>query len=250
MNGGIESKIGNLIATILSNEKEGEGEGNTEYNKKKFMYDIGMNSGFFGIMGASLGFPVKAFDPQPMCHAYVEKSREANNFPRDLFQTHLMGLGDGGGGSVKPFLEVHVGACHGGYSWPDRWGGKMAKVPMHTLNDAVGSRHIVVMKMDTEGNEASILSTGYDIFEKGQVDYLLVETKPKVWERGIGEDPVLRIAKLAKRIVDISRNVEYTEWKEGKRWRDGDFLFEFVDKPVREMRQVEFRQAAGSSDCQ
>lgn len=127
-----------------------------------------MNISFFGFMGASLGFYVKAFYFQPMCHTYVKKSVEANNFLCDHFKAHSMGLGDGDRVLVKPFLVVHVGVCHRGYSWPDCWGGKMEKVLMHILTNIIGSCHIIAMKIGTEENMAIICQKNTKSLRRGR----------------------------------------------------------------------------------
>jgi FkbM family methyltransferase len=236
---GIEKNIGRKIATILS----------AEGDQEKFMVDVGMNSGFFGVLSASLGFPIKAFDPQPLCHALVEKSREANNFKRDRFETHLMGLGDGGKG-VQSFMEMHVNSCHGGYSWPDKWPGAAIKVPMHALADAIGDRRVLLMKMDTEGNEMSILATGVQLFERGQVDYLIVETKPEVWEqRQIDAAPIGRLAEIAKSVVLLETGEVRTNGDGAAPWKGGNYIFSFVDKPIGKMRPVSFRLMTGTDSC-
>ncbi len=128
---------------------------------------------------------------------------------------------------------MHVGVCHGGYSWPDKWGSNdgfktSQDVPMRALSQVVGKRRVVVMKMDTEGNEASILASGVDIFESGQVEFLIVETKPHVWsERSISVEPLDRLRVIAKRVIFLEGGQDV---KSESGWSDGNYLFEFTDK--------------------
>jgi FkbM family methyltransferase len=229
---GIEKKIGILISTILS----------AETNKSKFMIDVGMNSGFFSVMSASLHFPVLAFDPQPVCHALMQKTMDLNHYNNTEIQTYLMGLGNGGR-NIESFVEMHITSCHGGYSWPDVWekdSSNAVKVPIRSLSEMIGDRAVSVMKMDTEGNEASILASGIDIFEKRQVDYLIVEMKPIVWEsRDIDTSAIYALEKLALSVVKIDENKEK---KKGDLFRDGDYLFQFAKVPVSQMDVVAFKR--------
>ena len=205
------------------------------------MVDVGMNSGYFGVMSASLGFNVAAFDPQPACHALMKKTKGANGWDDNLIQTYLMGLGDGGKG-VNNDVEMHIGSCHGGYSWPDKWGAKedAVKVPVHTLSEVVSDRHVSVMKMDTEGNEMSILSSGLDIFKQKQVDYLIVETKPFVWDnRGIDTAPIYLLEDLA---VSVTKIIGGSKKQKGALFDSDDYLFSFISKPTSQMKSVSFHK--------
>jgi hypothetical protein len=103
----------------------------------------------------------------------------------------------------------------------------------------IGDRAVSVMKMDTEGNEASILASGVEIFEKRQVDYLIVEVKPGVWaERGIDTTAIYDLEKLALSVVRIE---DKTEKKKGDLFRrDGNYLFQFAEVPVSQMNVVSF----------
>lgn len=228
---GIEKKIGTLITTILT----------AETNTSKFMVDVGMNSGYFGVMSASLNFPVMAFDPQPACHALMKKTMEANNYDNTKIQTYLMGLGNGGR-DIQSHIEMHITSCHGGYSWPDVWvrndPSNVVKVPVHSLAEMIGEQRVSVMKMDTEGNEASILASGVEIFERGQVDYLIVEVNPKVWEqRGIDTKAIYALENLALSVMRIENSQEK---KRGELFQSGNYLFQFVEMPVSQMSVVAF----------
>ena len=119
---GIEHVIGCHISTILQQETD----------KSKFSFDVGMNSGFFTLVAAALGTPVRSFDPQPACHALMAKAIETNGFTKVM-----VGLGDGGRAEAAAVMRMHVSACNGGYSWPDAWGKGMAtvvEVPMRRLD--------------------------------------------------------------------------------------------------------------------
>ena len=146
----------------------------------------------------------------------------------------MVGLGKNTGDDGRSYIDMHINICHGGYSWPDKWphewGGDPIKVPLRSLSEAVGNRHVVVMKIDTEGNEMSILGSGVDVFERGQVDYLIVETKPDEWsKRHIDPAPLDKIMNLAKRVIQIESSAAHSK---GSPWNSVNYLFEFVDKPV------------------
>ena len=226
-----QTQIGDRIATILSSETD----------KSKIMVDVGMNSGYFGVMSASLGFNVMALDPQPACHALMKKTKAANGWDDNVIQTYLMGLGDGGKG-IDNDIEMHIGSCHGGYSWPDQWGAKedAVKVPVHSLAEVIGDLHVSVMKMDTEGNEMSILSSGLDIFKQKQVDYLIVETKPFVWDnRGIDKAPIYLLEDLAVSVTKINGGAKK---EKGTPFASDDYLFSFNSEPTSQTKSVSFKK--------
>ena len=233
---GIEKTIGDTIATLLA----------AELDHTKLMVDVGMNSGYFGVMAAALGFPVRAFDPQSACHALMEQTKAANGFTQHTLENVLTGLGDGGGDGVATSIRMHVHSCHDGYSWPDQWpqGDQpedvVVEVPVRSLADVVGDRHVALMKMDTEGNEVFILQSGLALFERGQIDYLIVETKPTVWvERAANTHAIQQLEALAHSIVQLETN-QTVEQVVGA--REGNYLFFFVPNkpPVDQMEQFEF----------
>ena len=235
---GIEKTIGSTIATLLAAEPD----------HTKLMVDVGMNSGYFGVLAAALGFPVRAFDPQPACHALVEQTKAANGFTQHTLENVLTGLGDGGGDGVATSIRMHVHSCHGGYSWPDQWqqGDQpedvVVEVPVRSLADVVGDRHVALMKMDTEGNEVFIVQSGLALFERGQVDYLIVETKPTVWvERAANTHAIQRLEALAQSIVQLETNQTVEQVVGG---REGNYLFSFVPNspPLDQLEQVEFQK--------
>ena len=193
-----------------------------------YVFDIGMNSGFYTLLASNLGYPVVSLDPQPLCHEWVHEISHRTKISSLITQLNA-GVGNGGsGGMESEGIEVHLNKCHGGYSWPDKWAGKTKRVPMVPLKDIVGDRHVLVMKMDTEGNELYILATGVQLFENKQVDYLFVETKQDEWKRRkMDTTPLIKIAALATRILDLSTQSEITAEQLLNGKKAGDYLLQF-----------------------
>lgn len=178
----------------------------TEYSKKhkipfsKLTFvDIGANVGWFTFNLAALGVNVIAFEPMAeninmiqdsMCLEGNLKSGVSHRITlyrhglgvRDescIIYAHNINVGDGSVQCVANESAAHIPANY------------LIKghIPIHRLDDVIATsgsnKHIVLLKMDTEGYEANVLQGGEELFLHGGIDVIVTEFVPEwILEKG------------------------------------------------------------------
>ena len=143
------------------------------------VFDIGANDGVFSLIAAiNRHMRCFAFEPAPSNYEILRTNVAINNLGERV-KTFELALADRKGTGVLkvPSSGDEDGlACIGS---PLRFKDWLEfEVPVSTVDDFVrkhGIENVDLMKIDTEGAEASILEAGRDLFDAGRVDFIVME---------------------------------------------------------------------------
>lgn len=168
-----------------------------------WMADVGANSGFYGTMSGTLGYPVVFVEPQPHCAQYIRKEAIASGIA-DRVQVANAFAGDR---AVDAFDTVQRRTgCWGTFPYltPSQLQGLASTytgkpeykdavpVPMLTLDELVlgpaggPQRDVVIaaMKVDVEGSEGAMLAGATRLLQQGRIYNLIMELNHNAWRLG------------------------------------------------------------------
>jgi FkbM family methyltransferase len=139
------------------------------------MLDVGANAGFYSLLAAKYGHNAIQFDLQPECHIILRNSVLANGFHLQIV-TVAAGVTES-----DSIMDVPDIGCDGRF--PQAEPSKDApihKIHLHPLNEFIDTdkAEIMLMKVDTEGNEKQVLSGAIDFFQKKKIQNAIVEVTP------------------------------------------------------------------------
>ena len=196
--GGVESQIKHIFeTTLLLSENESREKAKS---RTPSVIDVGVNTGFFTLLSAAHGATVYGFELQRTCISRV-REHFANN-PHLSRRVYLFNLGLGEEadvveGNIKDLCDGmwgHQGLerVSKGESGSD--GSSSSSAATSTSSSSSSSVvlpesvfqdwwDIALMKVDTEGAEASILKGFLKYVERGQVRNLVVEVVPSWWPK-------------------------------------------------------------------
>ncbi|KAG2486990.1 hypothetical protein HYH03_014362 [Edaphochlamys debaryana] len=145
-----------------------------------------MNSGYYTMLGAALGARVYAFEPQVFCVRIVrDLIRARNPHLAPLIDIFNMGLGTTGVIAVPNGTKCDGFFGEGGIPSVGEEAVDEGTVPIPVVNPQLvlplWSRHVALVKMDTEGAEADILAHLLPWIEAGRIHHLVVELMPCQW---------------------------------------------------------------------
>jgi methyltransferase, FkbM family len=179
----------------------------TDYSKKHNIplsdltfVDIGANIGWFTFNLAALGVNVIAFEPMEENIKLIRDSmcleENLKSGLTDRITLHAHGLGIRNETCIIYSHNINVGDGHvqcvgpnndeNDLNIPNDYSIK-GRIPVRRLDDVLdntddGRKHIVVLKMDTEGYEANVLQGGEQLFLKGRIPVVVTEFVPE-WIR-------------------------------------------------------------------
>lgn len=162
------------------------------------MIDVGANTGYYGLLAAKFGHKVIQFDLQPECLKILRNSVLANGFA-DRVITVAAGVSD-----AYATISVPEKGCDGRFPASAHEAGQLsssATATLRPLNDFLKLQEnetIILMKIDTEGNEQRVLAGSRKYFKTQKVMNAIVEVTPgvKFWENnGITKEEVVETLK-------------------------------------------------------
>lgn len=127
--------------------------------------DIGASTGWFSVFFASLGREVVAFEPNPLPAARLMANAALNGVSVEL---HGAAVSDRVGEAVlhhNPHLALTSGASLEPDVRPQANIGRLT-VPTVTVDSAIGSRKVALMKVDVEGHELAVLHGAFGVLER------------------------------------------------------------------------------------
>lgn len=145
-----------------------------KYDKGGLMLDIGANAGYYSLLAAKMGHNSVQFDLQPECQNVCRNSVLANKFQNQII-TIAAGVSDSDG-----TVEVPVLGCNGQFPQilPKK-GTPTTSAQVHPLDHFISDEgNIMLMKVDTEGNEKRVLSGAIRFFKEKMVQNAIVEVTP------------------------------------------------------------------------
>ena len=147
------------------------------------MLDVGSNHGYYGLLALKMGCEALLFDLQPECQQMINNAIVRNNFAKSGWLVPR-GVSDGEG-----LLMVPSKGCEGRF--PAQAHEKQnfnqgdTPVQLNPLTHFIRSdQPILMMKVDTEGNEKHVLDGSLPFFERHLIKNAIVELTPelKFWE--------------------------------------------------------------------
>lgn len=178
--------------------------------------DIGANIGWFAVQAADRVGPVGrviAFEPRPTTSAWLKKSMEDNGFSERM-EVHACAVGPSSG-------EIHIGHSRETDNPGGTWSlaneelvslfrnhdAVMIRVPMVTLDEIVGDRHVDVIKIDIEGAEPLAMAGALRVLRE-QRPIVVSEINPQALEMVSSMSAhayVTRIKALGYRCLELGK---------------------------------------------
>jgi len=157
--------------------------------------DVGSNTGFFGLLGMTFGCNALFFDVQQKCVELVTGAIEMNKFSGTGI-AKLMGISD----RQETLLISTESSCNGQTyvttQAPPNDSMKKS-IRLETLSSVVPSQQkILILKIDTEGNEYKVLQGALEMFRKQLILNVFVEVTAccNFWKRqGVNRSQVTAV---------------------------------------------------------
>ena len=190
-----EVVVGSLFFPIAATCKDSAGG---------LVVDMGTNEGMFAMGAASLGCTVLTFDPQSMCIDILKRALFSFKENEDLKQ-RMYAL-NAAASTTQSTLEASIDSCHGCYmtdgsiscgsptKQPGNWKRtqKIDSLNVATVIQTIGFNEILLLHIDTEGHEISVLRGLEAMLVSKSIKNLIIETRPSTW--GSGDDQWIRNA--------------------------------------------------------
>jgi FkbM family methyltransferase len=158
--------------------------------------DMGTNEGMFAMAAASLGCTVVTFDPQSMCIDILKRSllgfKENEGFEKRMYALNAAAS------RTPSTIEASIDSCHGCYMtdgsvscgssgkeaghWKRKQ--KIDSVDVAAVVQAIGVKEILLLHVDTEGHEVSVLRGLEAMLASKSIKNLIIEVQPVYWDSG------------------------------------------------------------------
>ncbi len=166
--------------------------------------DMGTNEGMFAMAAASLGCTVVTLDPQSMCIDIFKRAvlefKENEGFGKRIYALNAAAS------AISSTIEASIDSCHGCYmtdgsiscggseKQAGQWKRKKSidSVNVQAVVQAIGYKEVMLLHIDTEGHEISVLRGLEAMLSSKSIKNLIIETRPAVW--GAGDDKWFRNA--------------------------------------------------------
>lgn len=159
-----------------------------------WMLDVGANAGYFGLLAAKYGHKVLLFDLQPECQAIVHNSILVNGFAG---HAHVIAAGVS---DIESEIKVPSEGCNGRFPAEayerKSFSQYTTTAQLYPLSSFVSDIEIMMLKVDTEGNEKRVLKGAIDFFQRKKIRNAIVEITPgyNFWNNtGITKDEVIDV---------------------------------------------------------
>ncbi|GIL87966.1 hypothetical protein Vretimale_6338 [Volvox reticuliferus] len=165
-----------------------------EDGTRALVVDVGANFGWFAVMAARIGCRVIAFEPVPLFRSFLEYNIHLNDLSnlievRPLVVSHETGKmlkmvvparGIWGTAGIEGLnIDTSIQSDH-----------SSIEVPSVRLEDEIKS-DVLLLKVDVEGWEWSVMEGAAGLLEKYQVDNIIMEYSPGVPERHFKFDQMM-----------------------------------------------------------
>ena len=148
-------------------------------NSNNLMLDVGSNHGYFGLLALKMGCEALLFDLQPECQQMINNAIVRNNFTKSgRLVPRARGVSDGEG-----LLMVPSKGCEGRFPAKaheqHNFNQGDTPVQLNPLTQFIRSdQPILMMKVDTEGNEKRVIDGSMHFFEHHLIKNAIVELTP------------------------------------------------------------------------
>ena len=156
------------------------------------MLDVGANAGYFGLLAAKHGHEVVFFDLQPECQNIIHNNILVNGFSG---QAHVVAAGVS---DAISSIKVPSDGCNGRFPAEayetEAFNNYTMSAQLYPLTEFISPQEIMMMKVDTEGNEKRVLQGAMEFFRRNNIRHAIVEVTPGFgfWENsGILREEVI-----------------------------------------------------------
>ena len=146
-------------------------------HQTNLMLDVGSNHGYYGLLALKMGCEALLFDLQPECHQMINNAIVKNEFT-ERGRLVPRGVSDGEGQ-----IMVSSGGCEGRFPAQAFEEGNFDQgdtpVLLNPLTHFIPrDQPILMMKVDTEGNEKRVIDGSMPFFERRLIKNAIVELTP------------------------------------------------------------------------
>ncbi|KAG2497650.1 hypothetical protein HYH03_004389 [Edaphochlamys debaryana] len=199
----------------------------------RMVADIGMNSGYYSLLSASLGARVISFELQSHCVKLVTRLLHDKN-PHLVPYISILNVGLG----TPAAVAVPNNTCSGYFGSAGVPGVDAPRVVNATADGTTGfvntsivdpamvlstwTDHVyTLVKIDTEGAEADILAHLLPLIQAGRIQHLVAEVIPRQWRkrassRPAGLEALQRVTALSRRALLLHDATPYLFEKKRK----------------------------------
>lgn len=174
--GGGEAKVMHALVSLLrANGSSGD------------VLDIGANTGIYGLVAASHGFNAFLFDYQPQCQEWQRAAIVINHLEHLAHVVpHALGRTDNLTLRVSPQIPCvgHLRASTA-YTFHQQVEGldprSFYNITTKRLDDLYTGERVLLVKIDTEGFEAEVISGMTRLLREKRIANILMECSPVIW---------------------------------------------------------------------
>eukprot|EP00163_Fabomonas_tropica_P022131 TRINITY_DN385_c0_g1_i2.p1 TRINITY_DN385_c0_g1~~TRINITY_DN385_c0_g1_i2.p1 ORF type:complete len:250 (-),score=20.07 TRINITY_DN385_c0_g1_i2:520-1269(-) len=148
--------------------------------KKNFVFDVGMNEGYYSLLVAAHGCRSYGFEPQPECVMKIHFALGINDLAGSV-KVHNNIVSNS-----AATIQVPTHGCDGEARYADKFRGHnpargpMSPISSLSLDDVLPAdvEEVVMMHIDTEGAEVNVLTSALKMIEAKKVLNIIVEVTP------------------------------------------------------------------------
>lgn len=150
-------------------------------SRGKLVVDVGVNVGWFSLVSLALGYRVVGFDANRALVPQVAASVQLNAGFGERFDFLPCGVGDAltATAPFTPSIDPTysgLGAVKGVGVRAEDTSAVSTVVALVALADVI-NEDVVVLKVDTEGYEATVFSGAWSLFDRHTIEHVIVEIK-------------------------------------------------------------------------
>eukprot|EP00276_Gloeochaete_wittrockiana_P011396 CAMPEP_0184650208 /NCGR_PEP_ID=MMETSP0308-20130426/7735_1 /TAXON_ID=38269 /ORGANISM="Gloeochaete witrockiana, Strain SAG 46.84" /LENGTH=332 /DNA_ID=CAMNT_0027083581 /DNA_START=93 /DNA_END=1088 /DNA_ORIENTATION=- len=157
------------------------GEARRTGKRPPLVVDIGANMGYFTFYALALGCRVVSFEPQAVCHMFMQATAAINSIALTN-QNDRFKLYKAVASNVTGFFTLTVRGNSFGNTMVDQNFDEEVEdsVPALRLDDVIqleGDDEIFLIKIDTEGHECAVFPSMMKLFRSGKIRVIVAEIK-------------------------------------------------------------------------
>ncbi|KAL4427804.1 hypothetical protein ABPG75_001893 [Micractinium tetrahymenae] len=151
---------------------------------RRLVLDVGANFGYYSLLSAAMGCRVVAWEPVVYFAAYFKYALLRNNMTHAVQLREAIAGSEGGNLTVLAALSREWGAAGigGANLAPEaRSGGQLQNIsrPVERV-DAAAQQDVLILKVDVEGHEASVMRSAKQLLLQHQVKHIFIDYSPGV----------------------------------------------------------------------
>ena len=140
---------------------------------KKFI-DIGANAGIYSVFSELKGCQTDSWDPQPSCCDYIKINAFINDLEKiKIYNNFLL--------NEEKEIYLQDNDCEGTFKVKENLNSNK-KIKSVIFDKFYKNEDILLIKIDTEGNEILILKSMLKVLQKNRIRHMIIELTPPWWK--------------------------------------------------------------------